>query len=290
MTADFDALARHVIEPDGDAERRRELERLAAADLTRSWIALSLRSAVRPPARPLEPRAVVRLQARLAGLPARASGRALLEALVADGERRSLGEPPSPARRREACGRLAAARAALARAWPQQARQTSWYLRKIVLVGPGGFEGTIPALPGLSFYRSGDSWYHEKVRPRDASPARPSWRDAEFLLHESAHQQLLLLGRAFPLWRSDGRRLVSPWSGVHRPALSFPAALHAYWITYEGLRRLGGADARLAELRRGFRLAFRQARSNLRLEPAGRRFLSLLERAVSRGARAASKN
>jgi HEXXH motif-containing protein len=166
---------------------------------------------------------------------------------------------------------LARAKSALARVWPEQARQTSWYLKKLVVVGEGGFEGTIPELLGFSFFRSAESWSGGKVGV--VSP------DAfEFLLHESAHQQLLLLGRAFPLWEAEYRaRVVSPWSGETRKTIALPAALHAYWITLEGLRRAGGAPARLAALRRGFKPGFALARRGLRITEHGRRFLALLE-------------
>ena len=262
----FDALARHILVPDAEPACRRELERLAAADLRRAWIAASLKTPARIPARPLAPAAVLKLAALVSGRPA------TLKALVATGGKRSLGGAPSGT----ALKNLARAKRMLRRVWPEQAAQTSWYLRRIVFVGKGGFEGTIPELPGFSFFRSAESWSGGKV-------GVVSSEAFEFLLHESAHQQLLLLGRAFPLWESEYRtRFVSPWSGETRKAIALPAALHAYWITLEGLRRAGGADSRVAALRRGFAPGFALARRHMKLTDHGRRFLELLEAKVGR--------
>lgn len=283
MDPRFEALARHVIEPDASPSRRALLETLAGATLRRALAAALLERglASRPPADPraaLAPAVVLRVQwlRRFAGKPP--AERAMLRALLETAPGRSLGRAPG------APATLVRARRLLKTAWPAQALQTSWYVRRVVTVGPGGFEGTVPDLPGLVFLRSGRSWFEDKLaRPDERSPREAGLAELEFLLHESAHQQLLLLGRAFPLWEAARVKPVSPWSGRPIPALALPAALHAYWITGEGLRRAGAGGERRARLAAGFTEGFRLARRHLKPTPEGRRFLGLLEARVRRG-------
>lgn len=184
----------------------------------------------------------------------------------------------------------------LRRIWPAQHASASMFVRRVVFVSAGGFEGSIPALPGTVFLRSGRSWYEEKVASKDAAEKGFSaLNELEFLLHESAHQAFIRFGRVFPLWKEDaGRGSLSPWSGRFRRDAAMAAGLQAYWITREGFRRAlarpermdarsGWQDAarkRIDALDSGFARGLKGAEAAFEWTPHGRSYLESVRERV----------
>lgn len=190
--------------------------------------------------------------------------------------------------------RVRAALALLKTVWPAHHAQALAHMRSIAVCAAGGFEGSTRALLGALFFGSGPSWFREKVRPvrsRGERPGAAVWQDVEFIVHESAHQQLFALDELFPLWsdKEPGRLLRSPWTGRPRPAGVLGAGLHAYVMTWEALLRLREARAlppaqdlavarRLGSLSAGFAAGFALARGALDLTPQGAFLLESLSR------------